>query len=147
MIFVRASAVNVSVARDWRAGDVVRVIDFQSIPTLTTPLLQVLKRSCVEDSFLSYPYSEFTSLDQFRLLASTGLHTVDVHELYMIVFATSIPQRSRYGWRRFNIALMHHDRMMLGVFGPGGPGFTQTTIGHGGKVLVVNRSSLIQHNP
>jgi len=121
------------------------VIDFQLIPTLTTPPLQVLKRSCVEVSFLSHPYSEFTFLDKFRLLTLTGLHTMDVHELDLIVFDTSIPQQSRCSWRRFNITSMHHDRYARSLWA-WGHGFTQTAIGRGGKVLVVNRSSLIQHN-
>ena len=109
-MFVRTSVVKILIVWNWRTGDVVRVIDLHLIPTLTTPLLQVLKRSCVEDSFLSYPYSEFTFLDEFRLLTSTGLHTMDVHELDLIVFDTSIPQQSQYSWRRFNIAPMHNDR-------------------------------------
>jgi len=86
-MFVRTSVVNILIVWNWRTGDVVRV-----------------------DSFLSYPYSEFTFLDEFRLLTSTGLYTMDAHELDLIVFDTSFPQQSRHSWRRFNIAPMHHDR-------------------------------------
>ena len=67
--------------------------------------MQVLKRSSVKDVFLCYRYLKFNFLDEFRLLTSTAPYD---DELHLVMFDTSIPQRSRDSWRQLNIAPTHH---------------------------------------
>lgn len=53
-------------------------------------------------------YPRFTFLDEFRLLTSTGQPTIHDDELSLVVFDTSLPQRSPDSWRRLNIAPKYH---------------------------------------
>ena len=81
---------------------------FYSSPTLTPPLLKVLKRSSKEDAFLSYPYSNLAFLDEFRLLALASLPTLEEHNFGSIMFDTSVPQESSNSWRHFNLTPTCH---------------------------------------
>ena len=100
MIFASTYMTNVLIVWDWKAGGVVRVIIFGRLRLSFLSPLQVLKRSSVEDAFLCYRYLEFDFLDEFRLLTFAAPSKDD-----LIVFDTSVPQRSPDSWRQLNIDL------------------------------------------
>ena len=100
MIFASTYMTNVLIVWDWKAGGVVRVIIFGRLRLSFLSPLQVLKRSSVEDAFLCYRYLEFDFLDEFRLLTLAAPSKDD-----LVVFDTSVPQRSPDSWRQLNIDL------------------------------------------
>jgi len=104
MVFTSTSPVDVLVVWAWRVGDVVRVIGFRLVPSLIPPVLQVLKWSSRSYNFLRYLSSTLVFIDEFRLLATTGMPAEHMHELGLVMFDTSIPQQSPDNWQPFNLA-------------------------------------------
>jgi len=93
MIFASAHPADVLVVWDWRIGDIVRAIDFRLVPILIPSILQVLKWSSTRYNFLHNLSSKLVFIDEFRLLATTGVPVGHVCELSLVMFDTSIPQQ------------------------------------------------------
>ena len=114
MIFATTHPTDVLVVWDWRIGDIVRAIDFRLVPTLITPVLQVLKWSSTRYNFLRHLSSKLVFIDEFRLLATTGVPVEHVRELGLVMFDTSIPQQSPDNWQPFNLAPLYRLRPLGG---------------------------------
>ena len=89
--------------------------------------------------------SELTFLDEFRLIATTSVPTVDYNEPDLVIFDTSIPQQSPGSWQSFNVSVRHPRSNC----DPSPRGFRVHTDGGKGReaVLTMGHSSLIRHNP
>ena len=107
MVSISLRAVGVLVVWDWRIGDIVRAIDFRSVHTLIHPPMQVLKWSSGELNFLRRISTRLAFLDEFRLVAMSSVSTVHEDEPDLVIFDTSIPQKSPDSWRSFSVSVRH----------------------------------------